>query len=262
MKFEVIDAHVHPFLPGCGKNIGRFGIPENTEQFFDGLRKTGVSMCCGSLVGVFETLDFETLNKFNLAALEAREKYPDFYVPGIHVHGGYPEESCRMLRDFHQAGVRWIGEMVKYIMPTEDYDSCGMMKIWETAEELGMTANLHVNRADLPQLENIVRAFPGLNVVLAHPGDGAEYIFRRDLVKKYSNLYLDISGTGLFRWGMLRNAVDTLGAEKVLYGSDFPVCSSGMNLQGALSEPLTDEEFRLVLAGNFRRLTGIGGFFG
>jgi predicted TIM-barrel fold metal-dependent hydrolase len=120
-----------------------------------------------------------------------------------------------------------------------------------------MTANLHVNGPDLPKLENIVRTFPGLNVVLAHPGDGKEYIIRRDLVKKYRNLYLDISGTGLFRWGMLRDAVDVLGADKVLFGSDFPVCSVGMNLQGALSEPLTDEEFRLVLAGNFRRLTGI-----
>ena len=132
-----------------------------------------------------------------------------------------------------------------------------MMQIWETAEELGMVANLHVNNPELPALENIVKTFPRLNVVLAHPGDGAYYTHRLGLVKKYSNLYLDISGTGLFRWGMLRNAVDELGAEKVLFGSDFPVCSAGMNLHGALSEPLSEEEFKLVLAGNFRRLTGI-----
>ena len=258
MKFEVIDAHVHPFFSWCGKNIGRFGIPENTDQFLNELRQAGVSMCCGSFIDVFKTLDFETLEKLNIAALELQNRYPDFYVPGIHVHGSYPEKSREMLRFMYRnSGVRWIGEMVNYAMPTGDYDSYGMMKIWETAEELGMTANLHVNGPDLPKLENIVRTFPGLNVVLAHPGDGEEYAIRRDLVKKYSNLYLDISGTGLFRWGMLRNAVDVLGAEKVLFGSDFPVCSVGMNLQGALSEPLTEEEFRLVLAGNFRRLTGI-----
>ena len=108
----------------------------------------------------------------------------------------------------------------------------------------------------MPQLENIVSRFPGLKVVLAHPGDGAEYLKRQEVIKKYPNLYLDISGTGLFRWGMLRNAVDVLGAEKVLFGSDFPVCSAGMNLHGALSEHLSDEEFKLVMSGNFRRLTG------
>ena len=257
MKYEVIDAHVHPFLPSCGKNIGRFGLPATTEEFFENLRALGISQCCGSFIDFAEKMDFKTLMTYNNAALELREKYPCFYVPGIHVHGEYPEESRRMLRDFYSAGVRWIGEMVNYCMPTGPYDSCGMMKIWETAEELGMVANLHVNDPDLPGLENIVKTFPRLNVVLAHPGDGGAYPKRIALVKKYSNLHLDISGTGLFRWGMLRNAVDELGAEKVLFGSDFPVCSAGMNLHGALSEPLSEEEFKLVLAGNFRRLTGI-----
>ena len=257
MKYEIIDAHVHPFFASCGRNIARFGTPSTLEEFIDELRSCGISRCCGSFIDFRETLTFDELVCFNKAALELREQYPDFYIPGIHIHGGYPQESCQMLKDYAKEGVRWIGEMVKYAMPTEDYDSPGMMQIWETAEELGIVANLHVNGPDLPKLENIVRTFPGLNVVLAHPGDGEEYVIRRDLVKKYSNLYLDISGTGLFRWGMLRNAVDVLGAEKVLFGSDFPVCSVGMNLQGALSEPLTEEEFRLVLAGNFRRLTGI-----
>ena len=63
MKFEIIDAHVHPFFPWCGKNIGRFGIPENTDQFLNELRQAGVSMCCGSFIEVFKTLDFETLEK-------------------------------------------------------------------------------------------------------------------------------------------------------------------------------------------------------
>ena len=256
MKYEIIDAHVHPFSETCGTNIGKFGIPADTETFFAELRSGGVSRCCGSLIGFAEKMDFRTLMTYNYGALELSERYSGFYIPGIHVHGDYPEESCRMLRDFSQAGVRWIGELVNYCMPTGLYNSPGMMKIWAVAEELGMIANLHVNEPELPHLEQIVRTFPRLNVVLAHPGDGASYIQRRDLVKKYSNLYLDISGTGLFRWGMLRNAVDILGPEKVLYGSDFPVCSSGMNLHGALSEHLSEEEFKLVLAGNFRRLTG------
>ena len=229
MKYEVIDAHIHPFLPSCGKNIARFGFPVSIDELIGELQKLGISRCCGSFIGTAEKMDFQTLMSYNNAALELREKYPDFYVPGIHVHGAYPEESRNMLVSFFEQGVRWIGEMVNYVMPTGPYDSCGMMKIWEKAEELGMTANLHVNNQDLPQLENIVSHFPGLNVVLAHPGDGGEYIIRRELVKKYRNLYLDISGTGLFRWGLLR---------------------------GALSEPLSDEEFKLVLGGNFRRLTG------
>ena len=68
---------------------------------------------------------------------------------------------------------------------------------------------------------------------------------------------MDISATGLFRWNMLRYGIDVCGPEKLIFGSDMPVCSVGMNLYGVLSENLTEEETRLVLAGNFKRLLGM-----
>jgi len=37
----------------------------------------------------------------------------------------------------------------------------------------------------------------------------------------------------------------------------MPVCSVGMYVYGVLSENLTEEEYRLVLAGNFKRLLGM-----
>ena len=256
MKYPVIDAHVHPFTDSCGKNIGRYGHPRSTAEFMETLQLLGVSNCCGSVIGAADPLDFKTLLRFNETALELREKYPDFYVPGIHIHGGYPDECCRMLRDYHRAGVRWIGEMVNYSMATGPYDSPGMLKICETARELGMVLNLHVNMPELGQLENLAVRLPGLKIVLAHPGDGADFEKRLALLCRYPDLYLDISGTGLFRWGMLRKAVDTLGADHVIFGSDFPVCNPGLYLHGALFEHLTEAEFKLVLAENFLRLTG------
>ncbi|MBQ9500648.1 MAG: amidohydrolase [Lentisphaeria bacterium] len=255
-KYRIIDAHIHPFTPECGKNIARFGHPQNVEELFGELKSLGISRCCGTFIVSAESLDFADVMKLNEAALALREKYPDFYVPGIHIHGGYPEESCRMLRNFHREGVRWIGELVNYSMPVGAYDSCGMMEIYETVSELGMVLNLHVNTPELAALEAAAKKFPRMNIVLAHPGDG-DLKQRLALVKKYPNLHFDVSGTGLFRWGLLRHLVDELGAERVLFGSDFPVCSPGMNLHGALSEHLTEEEFRLVLAGNFERLTGL-----
>ena len=78
MKYDVIDAHVHPFLPSCGKNIGRFGIPATTEEFFENLQALGISRCCGSFIGFAEKMDFKTLMTYNDAALELREKYPFF----------------------------------------------------------------------------------------------------------------------------------------------------------------------------------------
>jgi len=256
MKYEVIDAHVHPFTPDCGKNIARFGHPATTEAFFDELKSLGIVRCCGTFIVTAASLSFSDVMKLNEAALALREKYPDFYVPGIHIHGGYPEESCRMLREFHKEGVRWIGELVNYSMPIGAYDSCGMMQIYETVSELGMVLNLHVSTPQLDALERVAQNFPRMNIVLAHPGD-ADFAQRLAVLQKHPNLHIDISGTGLFRWGCLRRLTDALGAERVIFGSDFPVCSPGMNLHGALCEHLTERKFQLVLGGNFRRLTGL-----
>jgi len=66
---------------------------------------------------------------------------------------------------------------------------------------------------------------------------------------------MDLSGTGLFRWNMLKYGVDLCGADRFLFGSDFPICSPGMNLYGVLSENLTDAECRLIFSENFKRLT-------
>ncbi len=256
MKYEVIDAHVHPFLPEIGRNIGKFGIPATTAEFVEELRSNGVSRCCGSIICQAEKMDFQDIEDLNRAALKMRDMYPDFYIPGIHVHGDYPEESIAMLKAFHGDGVRWIGEMVNYSMPIGRYNSPGMKKIAETAAALGMVMNLHVSTGDLPEVDDLMKSVPELKVVLAHPGDGADLDKRFEFIKAHGNLYIDISGTGLFRWGMLRHAVDMLGVEKIIYGSDFPVCSSGMNLYGTLSEHLTEDEFSAVLAGNFKELIG------
>ena len=151
-----------------------------------------------------------------------------------------------------------IGELVPYLMKTGEYNSPGMIQILKEAGKLGMTASLDggFRKTVVPVLEQC----PGLNVVLAHPGapwgdDSAKMRFQ--WVSEYENLYMDISGTGLYRWNMLRYGIDVCGAEKLLFGSDMPVCSAGMYLFGVLSENLTEEELRLVLGGNFKRLLGM-----
>lgn len=46
------------------------------------------------------------------------------------------------------------------------------------------------------------------------------------------------------------------GSEKLLFGSDFPICSPGMNLGGVLAEHLTGTELKNILSDNFLRLIG------
>ena len=157
-----------------------------------------------------------------------------------------------MLHKMYAAGVRMIGELVPYSLGTGDYASEGMIEICREAEKLGMILSVHGCAENL--LAPLLLACPDLKVILAHPGDTAIAMERFEYVSRYKNLYIDISGTGMFRWGMLRYGIDTCGVEKIMFGSDMPVCSPGMNLFGVLSENLTYDEFKLVLGDNFRNL--------
>jgi predicted TIM-barrel fold metal-dependent hydrolase len=93
--------------------------------------------------------------------------------------------------------------------------------------------------------------------VFPHFGDGQEYshIFKRiDLVAKNRNCYLDTSGYGHDRMGMLEYAVETIGADRVLFGSDFSINDPSSVIARIQNSFLTEEQKRKVLSGNLQQL--------
>ena len=74
-------------------------------------------------------------------------------------------------------------------------------------------------------------------------------------IAEYPNLHLDISGSGIDRYGVLREAVRVAGKEKLLFGTDYPINNPAVYVQGALFESLSDEEYAALFRDNFLRLT-------
>lgn len=253
--YEIIDAHTHPFLDFATGCIGPYGKPETMEEFDYEMHKVGIGRYAGAPLFRGKVSEYAVIEKLNEDALKIRDRYPS-YIPGIQVHGAFPQESCETLhRMYHQEGIRYIGELVPYIMDTGVYNSPGMLTIFEEAGKLGMTVNLHGGSPEA--VDPVLEHAPGLNIVLAHPGEPAGAKPRFEYLKKSPRLFMDISGYGPFRWNMIRYAIDCCGVEKFLFGSDMPTCSAGMYLYSVMTENLTEEERRLILAGNFKRITGI-----
>ena len=97
---------------------------------------------------------------------------------------------------------------------------------------------------------------PDLNVIAAHPGERANVRVRAEMMKRHKNLYWDLSGTGLFRWGMLRYLVEQCGPHKLLFGTDYPICNIAMQVYGVLSEKISEEAKVAIFSGNYDRLSG------
>ena len=89
---------------------------------------------------------------------------------------------------------------------------------------------------------------------MAHPRDGADYQENLARIRRHENVCLDLSGTGLFRYGMLRYGLDQVGKDRILFGTDYPICNPGMYVEAVLFENLTDEELETVMEKNARRL--------
>lgn len=98
-------------------------------------------------------------------------------------------------------------------------------------------------------LEPLIAAFPRTRFVLAHIG-WEQWRQVLGLAQKYGNVSVETS------WQparIIRRAVDTLGAHRVLFGSDFPLFKQGLALQ-QVRDALTPREFVAVASTNAQRL--------
>ncbi|MDD2478359.1 MAG: amidohydrolase family protein [Victivallaceae bacterium] len=128
-----------------------------------------------------------------------------------------------------------------------------MFSILEVARDLNMAVNLHSTTNE--DIEKLLQNVPNLKLIMAHPGETAGIPHRVELLNKWEDLHWDISGTGLFRWGMLKHVVEKCGTDKLLFGTDFPICSIAMQIYGVLAEHISDDAKAAIFSKNFLRLT-------
>ena len=262
-SYEIIDFHTHPFTdPATNICSHQAYLDMSEEKTVEYLKGLGISRISGSVLcrnvsgAVQYDTPWEMIAESNRRALALWERYGDFYIPGFHVHPDYVEESCLEIERMHARGVRLVGELVPYMHGWSDYSSEAFDEILKVATDYGMVVNFH--SMDEDQMDAMVRKHPSTVFVAAHPGEYNNFLRHLNRMKMSENYHLDLSGTGLFRHGMLRRGIDECGAERFLFGSDFPTCNPAMFLGGVLLDTdIREEEKRLIFAENAKRLLSI-----
>lgn len=260
MAIEIIDFHTHPFTERenniCSHtDYCNMSISGTYEMF----SRLGVSRICGSVISCSRRENesaWDKIRRNNDTALRLREIYGDFYIPGFHIHPDYIEESIAEIRRMKDLGLKLIGELVPYMDSWSNYARSELSVILDEAEKCGMVVNIHSDGED--EMDELVKKHPNLIIVAAHPGEYDEFMRHLQRMKMSENYYLDLSGYGIFRHGMLRHGIDEFGAERFLFGSDYPTCNPAMYLGGVLLDTLiTDEEKEKIFSLNAKRLLGI-----
>lgn len=109
------------------------------------------------------------------------------------------------------------------------------------------------------QMQEVLTAFPGTTFIGAHMcGHGMWQEATAQMAGKYDNLYVDLSST-LF--GVTPEEcvqmIRAYGAERVLFGTDYPMWDPTHEVRGFLALPLTKQEQQRIAWDNAVHLLGL-----
>lgn len=261
-KYKIIDFHTHPFryekdnicshIPFCDMSA------KNTER---DLKKLGIKKICGSVVArITPEPTFAKVKELNDEALFLRDFYNGFYYPGFHINPLFLKESIEEIERMHKSGVNLIGELVHYMQGWSEYDDKRLWEILEVAEHYKMVLNFHGlgSEEEYIKMDAMVHRFKNLVIVGAHPSEGFALKHHMLRLDDSPNYYVDTSGGGMSRHGLIRHLIDVYGKERILFGSDYPTCNPSMFVGGiALDFLLSEEEKEYIFHKNAERLLGL-----
>ena len=248
------DFHIHPYIEEA-HSIKRY--KKQTGNSFEAQRKVlekeDIRKVAGSVIILDAADEKERLEAENRDMYTLFKAHPDFYVPGVRINPLCPDESFAALEKAIGNGIRLVGELTPYMTGRWCYQDCAAL--FDFCQENNMVISCHPTTEE--DMTAVCRMFPRLTFVFAHPGEQEKVEGHIARMRECENAYLDLSGTGIFRFGVVRHLIDAVGAERILFGSDFPICNPGAYKGGILYEALTDREFELVAHKNAERLLGL-----
>lgn len=243
---EVIDCHAH-----MGPH-GGFHIPRNTpEAMVSIMDRIGVSKAAISHLISLES-DFRLGNAF---VYKAVKKYPDRFIGYAVLNPHYPEELEEELekcfKDYGMKAIKFHRSLhqIKYRSDFERYKP-----VLDYAESKNLPVLCH-GTPSFKKLKEVASKYKNVNFIIAHCGN---WNMREDLEALYvarraPNVYVDSSGS--VEWyGAFEKVVAKVGADKILFGSDFPWCNLAFMIGRILFAKLRDKDKIKVLGLNAKYL--------
>jgi predicted TIM-barrel fold metal-dependent hydrolase len=248
---RIFDAHLH-----CPSDAGEVWqwhpVTRTFEQFVAYLDRTGVQRGIINSVRSQMAKDVAGFVEGNREVVRRVEQYKGRFLGACVVNPLFIDEALREMEDCRKKyGMVWVGELCNYTVPYQ-YTIKEFELLVEQAVKLDMVLDVHTN---LREMEYIIEKFPQATIVFPHFGGEQETIFRRiDLIAKHPNCYADIAGSGHERVGILEYAAQTIGVERVLFGSDFSINDPGEVIARVENSFLAPEQKKAVLSGNLENL--------
>jgi predicted TIM-barrel fold metal-dependent hydrolase len=278
----LIDSHTHVFPPGIIRNRDRY---LNTDKGFSALysRSSARLSTADELVDSMDKLgiDMSVICGFDWAQQEIRKESNDYIVDCIARYPKRliglailrPETGDSALYELERCvknGAKGIGELRP---PTTSIDISidspwtpivkflaerSLICLFHASEPVG---HPYPGKSDLtPQvLYTFITRYPELKTILAHWGGGMPfYALMPEVKKALANTWFDTAASP-FLYGpeIYKIAIDIVGNERILFGSDYPLMPQNRVFEEILSLNITSEDRNNILGINAQKLLGM-----
>jgi uncharacterized protein len=185
--------------------------------------------------------------------VDAAGRFPGRLIPFVRVNPNYVDDMNGIIDRAVELGVRGI----KFHPTTTLAHPAGdaTVAVLRRAGELGLPALFHSgdDPYTTPQVFALAaEAAPDCAIVLGHMGGYLHVDDAIAVAERHSNLYLETSAMPYPE--AIRRAIDRIGPERVIFGSDGPGCNPKLELQKIDGLGLEAEQRAMVVGGNANRL--------
>lgn len=191
----------------------------------------------------------------NDAVIEAVEKFPGYFKGYVTVNPGYEDELVKELERCFSHG-SFIG--IKIHPLTHQYSVAEgiCVPVLEYADSRGLPILSHTWDS-ARMLGRLSEKYRRAKFLVAHASSlcavsGEDYL---GLARERDNVFLDTASSSA-AYGTVERLVDKAGADKILFGTDFPFIEAAVQLGAILWADVGEDARRKILGGNMKRIIG------
>ena len=275
----IIDFHTHVFPPRVKQKRGQYIDRDpcfallyskkeakiaTTEDLIDSMDKAGIDV---SVIVNFGWITHEMCVETNDYILESIARYPKRLIGFGTVQPQSVDATIAEIERCAQGGAKGIGEMRPDMQLLDFDDESIISPFMEAIKKHRLILLTHASEPvghNYPGkgiitpdvLYPFLTAHHDVTIVCAHWGGGLPfYALMPEVPKALQNVYFDTAASPFLYQPKIYSLVSQLvGADKILFGSDYPLMPQTRPLQEINSAALNEEEKSLILSGNAKSL--------
>jgi predicted TIM-barrel fold metal-dependent hydrolase len=223
-----------------------------------------------SVIFGFPWRNADTFTMHNDYIMEMVQKHPDRFI-GL---GCFEPSGSHIIAETERClagGLSGIGELAYYESGIDEPALDRLAPIMDMCAQRDLPVLIHTNEPvghdyhgktpiTLAQIYRLIKRFPVNKIVLAHWGGGLFFfgLMKKDVREALENVYFDTAASPfLYEPEVYQIAIQLIGVDKILFGSDFPLLPPARYLSEMQNAGVTNIQAAKICAENAQKILNL-----